>query len=340
MESGLSIRGMKFVCALGLSFAVGSALSACAADNSSESGTPEEPSSQVSSSVTPGCCNGPASEPATNGLRLTVQANVAVPTLNTGVSSIYVAPYRSSSIGLYDGSAWISRIADPLPSIAVAASPASTNYDVYAYWDGTAVKLEIAAWQSPKTRLNGVYTRTGDSSRRFLGSVGVSTSGTVLDTPTNRLVWNQDNQVQRPISAPSVTTGWYVAGTSAWHDLSNSASARIEVLAGGADTNGTFVSVRADDSCVVSSPTTAVGFFATGIGVDSSNSPTSTMNIDGYTNNALYTTSTSYPYGNLAVGRHTLRWLEVGYNGITFYCYGAAIDPPFGRNNMSGTVTL
>jgi hypothetical protein len=338
MKSRWSVRGAKWSDVRGAVVLLAPLLAACAAEDVEHS-TGAEKAGAVGSLVVPGCCSGPASEPAINGLRLTVSANDPVPGYDTSGTNVYVAPYTSSSIALYDGSAWISRVANPLPSVAVPTA-LNTNYDVYAYWDGSGVALELASWASPKTRVDGVLTKSGDVSRRFLGSVGTSYYGAVVDSTQSRLVWNEDNQVPRPVSVayPNV---WYLPGTNAWRDVGGSTTARVDVLAGSeANRPSTFVSVRANQSCSVSAPASAAGFIASGIGIDSSTATSSQVNPIAYTTTSLPVVAYGFYDGYLSSGRHTLRWLENGMSGVTFYCYGATSGPPFGKSAMSGFVTM
>lgn len=191
-------------------------LAACAADADEQPReAAERPSNEVRVPVVPGCCGGHASEPAINGLRLSISAGVGV--VDGSGTNIRAMWYKSSTIALYDGSAWISRSADPKPSVAVPTT-LNAEFDIYAYWDGSGVKLELAPWASPKTFQDGVYVRSGDVSRRYLGSVGTGNFGSVQDEPEARLIWNQDNRVPRAVSVTK-PVAWTLTGNNAWREL-------------------------------------------------------------------------------------------------------------------------
>jgi hypothetical protein len=135
---------------------------------------------------------------------------------------------------------------------------------------------------------------------------------------------------------------WYLSGNNAWHEVAGVVSStvgRVDILVG--DTWArTFVSVHANESCSVNSPVSATGFIASGIGIDSSTATSSQTNPIAYTSAAIPVAAYSFYDGYPDAGRHTLRWLEAGSSGISFYCYGSTSSPSFGKSSMSGYVVM
>lgn len=115
-------------------------------------------------------------------------------------STIYFTPYQGNKIGLYNGSSW-----DILSFTELSLSvPATTNtmYDLYIYNDAGTPTLESTAWTNDTTRAteltlqDGIEVKTGDTTRRYLGSFRTtSVSGTVSMDQNGMFVWNRYNKV-------------------------------------------------------------------------------------------------------------------------------------------------
>lgn len=296
----------------------------------------------VDTPVVGGCCNLGSSEPTVNGLRLTLQSGAAIPANDISSSpTVTVAPFASAAIALFDGSAWISRIVDPMPSAAPSPSAASTNYAVYAYWDGADVKLEVLPWPLGVDLQDGVPVKTGDATRRYIGAVGTDATGAFVDTRKKRLVWNRDNQVARPIYGVESTGVWYFSASNVWRELNNAASSRVEVLVGANLGAGAYVSVQTLGMALVSSPSTSTAYYSTGVGIDSSTVNVAQILNLGRASSTVYGNNSSSYEGYITVpGRHTVRSLEIGQTGITYYVMGYASSPPFGQNGLNGFVSM
>ena len=171
--------------------------------------------------------------------RLTLTSGTPVTTSDvTAATAIYFTPYKGNRIFLYNTTStkWelfeFSEI-----SIAVPATTA-TNYDVWAYNSSGSVTLEVLAWTNATTRAtaialqNGVYVKSGDASRRYLGSFRTTAvSGQTEDSETKRFIWNYYNRVARYLLKTESTTSWtYTSQT--WRSLNNSTTNRIELIIG------------------------------------------------------------------------------------------------------------
>ena len=299
----------------------------------------------VSGPVVGGCCGVPVADPATNGLRLSLVPDVAVPKADTlSSSTAYLVPFESSTIALYDGSAWVARTMSTPAQIATTGV-ANTSYDVYAYSSGTDVLLEMVATPvTPTLELqDGVPVKSGDATRRYVGVLATNASGMFEDSQKNRLVWNRNNQVPRAVSGVNLAD-WYLTGNSAaWREVGANPTSRIRVAVGILDGSGglagTYASVRASGMCRVSSGTNGTAV-STGIGVDSTTASSAQRAEHTAVTTTAYGNTTAAYEGYLTPGLHTLHWLEIGQTGTTFYCIGSASSPPFGRLGMSGTLLM
>jgi hypothetical protein len=139
------------------------------------------------------------------GGRLTTESGAPIPQ-NERVAqpTIYYTPYVGSKITLYTGTNWQIFNFSEL-SIAVPAGSSGDMYDVFIYSNSGTPTLELTAWTNSTTRavalayFEGVRVKSGDSTRRYLGSFSLSGSGITEESWTAALVYNQLNQTERPL---------------------------------------------------------------------------------------------------------------------------------------------
>jgi len=204
---------------------------------------------------------------ATNGFRLTTESGVPVSTSDrTSQSTIYLTPFISNQIAIYDGSAWQIRSTAEV-SLALSGLTSGKNYDVFAYYTGSAVALELsAAWTNDTTRADaivrqdGVWCKSGTLTRRLVGTIRATGTTTTEDSLAKRLVWNANNLVRRPLAKTDATSSW-TYGTAAWRAMNNSSSNRVEVVVG---LLGPTVEIWANVTATIGSGTDS----AVGIGED------------------------------------------------------------------------
>lgn len=75
-------------------------------------------------------------------------------------------------------------------------------------------------------RQDGVLVKSGDATRRWIGTIAASGAGTCEDSLANRLVYNADNQVERRLQKTNTTSHTYSTGVQRpWNnDQPNSSS--------------------------------------------------------------------------------------------------------------------
>jgi len=137
------------------------------------------------------------------GGRLTLQTAVGVPTTDqTAKTTIYYTPFAHGMIGLYDGTNWIPREFTER-SLALGTLVSGKNYDVFAVSISDVISIEVLVWTSDSARataliaVDGVLCKTGDTTRRYVGTFRTTTTTTTEDSEAKRFVYNVNNQVPR-----------------------------------------------------------------------------------------------------------------------------------------------
>jgi hypothetical protein len=173
--------------------------------------------------ATPAGGGGGTVQPSQIDHRLTTESGVSVSTSDrTGQSTLYLTPYKGTHVSLYDGSAWQDRTTAEI-SLALSGLTSGKNYDVFAYYTGSAVALELsAAWASDTARTDalttqdGVAVKSGALTRRWVGTIRTTGTTTTEDSQAKRFVWNAANQASRTLYAYNNTSHSY--GTAAFRE--------------------------------------------------------------------------------------------------------------------------
>jgi hypothetical protein len=105
--------------------------------------------------------------------------------------------------------------------------PASKNVDLVLYDNNGVPKLEfVAPWTNDSARAvalttqDGVYSKTGDATRRYVGTIRTTeTAGQTEDSLVKRFVWNFYNKVIRSLSCAQEISHTY---NGAWRKWNNS----------------------------------------------------------------------------------------------------------------------
>ncbi|MCR4341003.1 MAG: hypothetical protein NUW01_14070 [Gemmatimonadaceae bacterium] len=275
--------------------------------------------------------------------RLTLTTATPVTTADvTAATTLYFTPYRGNRISIYDGSNW--RIyAFTEVSIAVPATT-STTYDVWGYISGGALALELLAWTNDTTRAtaialqNGVYVKSGTTTRRYLGSFRTTgSSGQTEDSLAKRYVWNYQNRVQRVMKVVEATNSWTYT-TATFRQANAGAGNQIDYVQGVSE-DPVYAKVIALAANGAGSGGIDV---AVGVGVDSTsvNSAllTSGVDIAGVLTNLRVAMPTCEYYGFPGVGRHYLAWLEYSEATDTTIWYGDNNAPTVSQSGIVGVL--
>lgn len=254
----------------------------------------------------------------TNGFRLTLTTATPVTTSDvTAATTIYLTPYLSNEIAIYGGASWAIYTSAEV-SIALGTLTSGKNYDIFAYWTGSALALEFsAAWTSDTARSDavvmqdGVLVKSADHTRRYVGTFRTTATTTTEDSLAKRFLFNQSNRVRRPMKRVEATASWSYAVANTWRQANASASNQVEYVTGDA---GTELDADLTVPVTGTSNTESVG-----IGIDSTTAVSGSQAfVDGFANGV----SARARYRDFpGLGYHKVCWLEAANTtgGATFY---------------------
>jgi len=170
--------------------------------------------------------------------RLTLTTAVPVTTADvTAAATLYFTPYKGSKVGLYNGStAWTVYDFTEL-SLSLVGYTASKPYDIWVYDNSGTPTLDSTIWTDGTTRAtalttqDGIYVKTGATTRRYLGTIYINSSGAQTDDSlTKRCVWNYYNRVPRMMYRTDSNSHSY--STTTYRAWNNDANQKFEVVVG------------------------------------------------------------------------------------------------------------
>jgi hypothetical protein len=266
----------------------------------------------------PNICNG----------RLSLESGVPISTTDqTGKTTIYWVPYRGNRMSIYNGSsAWVT-LSSAQISVALGTLTSGKNYDVFAYNNSGTLALEIGpAWTNDTTRAtalttqDGVYVKSGDTTRRYLGTFRTTSTTTTEDSGGGstsqvggkRFLWNYYNRVARRMSVFDTTAQWSYTTTTI-RQANGAAGNKVEFVQGVSEdvVSGTL-SATVEMETTTSPP-------SIGIGLDTTTAYSSNLRVTTYNSTSTYITMpVSIPFSLIiAEGYHYLAWLEKGASATT-----------------------
>lgn len=246
--------------------------------------------------------------------RLTLESGVPISaTDQTAKGTLYFTPYMGNSISLYVNGGWALRTFTE-KSLSLAGYTAGKPYDIFGYDNGGVLALESLVWTNDSTRAtaialqDGIWVKSGDPSRRLLGTLYTSATGQSEDSLAKRLVGNVHTPVQRPMRKQAADASWSYSSSTIRQANGNVANqiefvspvpgdmteAEIMVFASGANQHSVFVGLDSTTAAVAGQ--TRGGFWGE--------------------SSVLHARWRGYA----GVGRHRLTWLEseASGNGVTF----------------------
>jgi hypothetical protein len=156
-----------------------------------------------------------------SNFRLTLESGQPVSTSNQEAkTTLYMTPYVGKLISLYYSSTWSTYETGEI-SLSLSSYTANKNYDIWAYYSGSAVTLDSTVWTNDTTRAtalstqDAVYIKSGDATRRYIGTIRTTgTTGQCEDSYTSRYVWNMYNRVGRWGFTTNTTASWTYSSTT------------------------------------------------------------------------------------------------------------------------------
>jgi hypothetical protein len=156
------------------------------------------------------------------GGRLTLTSGDPLAPAVASGSTIYYTPFTSDVISLWDGTTWVP-VTFTEASLALTATSGSM-YDVFGYISGGALALESLVWTNTTTRAtayainDGVITKSGDKTRRLLGSFYAISTNTTADSNSQRCLCNATNQVLKRALVSDTTSHTHTTTARAWNN--------------------------------------------------------------------------------------------------------------------------
>lgn len=269
--------------------------------------------------------------------RLSLTSAVSVPSGDVvGGATLYYVPHIGNSIALYDGALWHSRsIGTQISLLLTGLLTNARPHDVWIYDNAGTPTLEVLAWTNDTTRAtalvrqDGILSKTGALTRRYVGTIYATGTGTTEDSKAKRYVWNMDNRVPRSMkSADEAAASWNYTTATIRQANANVAN-QVDFVRG------------LDEGAVVCSTlsgatnATASTVYRIGIGLDS----TTTFSADclpGF--GASYSSIWAQYVGAPGLGKHSLMWNEISAVGGTTTWQGTSAG--LQQIGMRGTITL
>ena len=151
--------------------------------------------------------------------RLTLESSVPISSTDQSAkTTLYLTPYIGNQIGLYYGGAWVTYAIAEL-SLSLASYTTARVYDIWCYSNSGTPTLDSTIWTNATTRAtalayqDGVLVKSGDATRRYIGSIYMSATGQCSDTIIFRGVWNLYNQTPRDLYVTEGTDHSYATET-------------------------------------------------------------------------------------------------------------------------------
>jgi hypothetical protein len=282
-------------------------------------------------------------DPAEIGLRLSLTTAVPVTTTDVATAtSVFLVPYASGRITLYNGTTWIGKTTAEV-SLALGTLTSGKNYDVFAYDNAGTVTLELsAAWAGDLartdavTKQDGVLCKTGALTRRLIGTIRTISTTQTTDTVAQRFCWNAapTMRVPRRLFVTDGTATWtYVNPSGVYRQVRSTAANKFEVVNGDVQ----YLNARASLQATIGA---ATGNFTAGIGIGSTTVNSATGGPSGaVADSATVMRNHVAEYGGfLAPGYNAINWLESGSGGASTYTLYGVATSAFNANSMVGEV--
>lgn len=182
--------------------------------------------------------------PAAAHGRLTLVAGDPVPTEDVTFGEVlYYVPFRGNRIGLYLYGSW-EYFSFTEISISIKNLMRNVPYDVFLGADENGLSLSLSAWANAGGRPSGALRRrdgirvsASDESKRYLGSFALNASGYAEDSRSGRLLWNENNRVQRQLlSVLSSENSEGSAAENKWVPYFGSDAPSVRILVPDAET--------------------------------------------------------------------------------------------------------
>jgi hypothetical protein len=278
--------------------------------------------------------------PAENGFRLTPESGAPVTTFldNPGLTTIYLSPWKSNRISVYNGASWDTLTSAEI-SYTLSARTTDLPFDLFAYDSGGGtLALEVQNWASATVRSvalvrqDGVWCKSGVLTRRYLGTCRPRSSTTYdwvtiesgpggggAHDPISFDLFNADNRVQFAFLSKDSADHTY--STNTWRQWRADGGFQVDVIAGLAEES---IWVSAD---AVFEGSTTNGRMATALAYDTTSAASrSTASLGDTDLGQVRNNATAHLATVVDLGIHYVAWLQrnIGSGTATWFGGGSA----------------
>jgi hypothetical protein len=278
--------------------------------------------------------------------KVNLTASITAAIVPSGISStaVSISPFLDDEIALFNGSSWAYVRSDEL-SVALGTLTSGLPYDLYGYNNGGVLAAEWLAWTSASARAtaivrqNGVWLKSGDLTRRLLGTIRTDSTTTTIDdggsllsqVGAKRFVANAQNQVTRALRVFDSTATWTYS-TNTWRQANGAAGNMVEWV------NSVDSVVDADVTGTVNSSTNTVSGHL-GLNLDTTSG---TPSLSSGSNSGVAATAMVVPHTvrgdwNVLPGYHYIAWMETGNGTPTCTFIGVTANY---KSGISGRVWI
>lgn len=226
---------------------------------------------------------------------------------DTNKEAIYYCPYVGQTISLFDGDVWNLYTFSELTLDISSGYSTDTIYDIFIYDNLGTLTLESLAWSSASARAtdivrqNGAYVKDGDPTKKYLGTFRTNSSAKTNDDFSRRYLWNEYHKISKNLYTDATGfTNTY--STQVWRPVRNNTTVgetRLAIAVG----RSTHLEIYSTYHCKS---------FYTGIGIDSTNTPTGLVGVNGSATANI--NAVSKIYTEVSDGYHFIQHLEYGQN--------------------------
>ncbi len=277
--------------------------------------------------------------------RITPTTATCVPTSDvTAVTTLFFTPCVGNRLTLFNTTGAIETCALSELSLSVPGTT-SQMYDVFVYdssFGSCTGTMEFLAWQNDNgratslTRTSGRWTKTGDSSRLYVGSFRTTTvNGQTEDILADRSIFNYYNRVPRALKSTIEPANSWAYSTKTWRQANANTANKVTQVVGIAEVTWDLKAYGFNTSNAI-----GVGTSYVGIGLDSTTAVAGScfpglIHVDGTSSNSDGAISLMVTMP--AIGFHTANWLEAGDGVNTNTWLGDNGDPTFVQTGLMGT---
>lgn len=250
--------------------------------------------------------------------RLTLETGVPISSTDQDAkATVYLTKFMGDQVAVYDGSsAWTTLTLGSDLSITLSTLSASLPHDIFAYSNSGILAIEGLAWTNTTTRAtalttqNGVYVKSGATTRRYIGTIYLDSSKQCYDAKLHRWVWNYYNRADRKLYKDVDTAHTYASTTLRYYN--NDSNQYVDFVCG-IEEDIIPASIAGQWSAITTGTDTGYAY----IGIDSGTvgqAPFAASSINGRSVSPVF-------ISGYTVGYHKLTIIEAASNSVDFGNY-------------------